>query len=558
MQTRPVQPSPTYSRRLIVLSLGSILLLGALMRLIQLGSVPFQHWDDVFTARAVITYYPKSLAAFRLSAGDAADAANPLAFIKSIHGCLTLAVGFIWMHLVALLGRPLTEFWWHLPFALIGCSLPYTSYRIGQRIVNQRAGLAAALLSSLLPIHVAFSRISGEGHFILATMLQQLCILAWMAYLEQPTAKKAWSVGVVLALDILTDFFFPGLLASLVFIGSISARSSSAPVRSTLRRLLQWRISALIALPLLLQIGLAGYTWRTGRAVGMLGRAITQFRSGESTVGSLNALKNGESLLAGSNIVFVLILLVAIAVYSARFARLERRLAIPLFHAVVYLVPLILIQRERLIGHYIPVLASLVVFVGCVYGCLRRPRQAVIASITLGGLALSLGLTALSMVYRVPSIAFLEAAPEHGAVGTDYGTKAAAWWIRQHTPRDALVFGDVFAQQGTANVGYYYRRPSVGLAIPFPDQSASVRLALDSAETLDFLVIGVDSVSFFPPSFLDAWEIQAIVTVNQAPSLYIYGPPDAGIAGETPERLEAAVLNERFDQTYLTYPAIIE
>jgi hypothetical protein len=61
----------------VLVLLGLILVIGVLVRLILLGSVPFQHWDDVFTARAVITYYPKASTEFRLSAGSAADAPIP-------------------------------------------------------------------------------------------------------------------------------------------------------------------------------------------------------------------------------------------------------------------------------------------------------------------------------------------------------------------------------------------------------------------------------------------------------------------------------------------------
>jgi hypothetical protein len=475
-----------------------------------------------------------------------------------VHGSLTLLIGFVCIHIVALLRLPMTEFLWHLPFALFGALLPWTSYRLARHVGTVHAGLAAALLTSLLPLHVAFSRISGEGHLVLATGLQQLCLLEWLRYLDHPTPKKAWAVGLVLALDILTDFFFLGMLLSLVFGTYASTAQTCTSFKAALKGLLQWRISVLALGPLLLQGALAAYTWVTGRPVGMPGRTIAQLRSGDSTVGSLNLGRNLATLQAGANSIFILATVLCIGVYLLRRGHLDRRSAIPGVHSLIYLVPLVFIQRERLIGHYLPVLVSLCVFCTCIFGTLVHRRQRILSTLALAVTALALLLTMLSMVYKIPSVALLETAPEHGAVGTDSGAKAAAWWIRQNTPADALIFGDAFAGQDAATAEYYYRRPMKGLYIPFPNMEASVQIALDSAADLDYLVLGVAPVPHFPPAFLNQWHVQAIITVDHQPTLWIYRRTRAGSLATPPTVLEATTINPQFDRMYLTYPTLVE
>lgn len=551
----------TPAARLVILA-GAITLIGIALRTIKIGSVPFQHWDDVYTARTIVRYYPTAQSEFRLSFGSGPnDAYNPLTFVKSIHGPLTLMVGFVWMHLVALTGLPIDEPMWHLPFALLGALLIPTSYALGTRLRNQRAGLLAAALVAVLPIHVAFSRISGEAHFILAAGLQQACLLLWHRYLAQRTPRTALATGVVLGLAILTDFFFVGLLVTLGVMTLLHLRRQQGgiPIWTALRTLGQWRMALPALGPLLFQGALAGYTLVSNQPTGMFGRVLSQLSTAETQAGGMALAGPLANLVHGSNGLFVIVVVGALVLFGITRAYRDDGIIVALVYPLVYLLPLLFIQRERLIGHHIPVLTGLCVFLACVLDHVSSTRRW--RRVVNGGVALLSGallLTTLSMVYRVPVVPLLAAEPEHGAVGQDHGTKAAAWWIIHNTPEDALVYGDAFAHQDFAVTGYYYRRATAGLSIPLPDIQAQVDNALKGADTFDYLVLGIENVPAFPASFMAPWEVYAVVTVQAQPRLHIYGPRPRPNAETPVPVLESTTLNERYDQTYAIYPTLVE
>lgn len=548
-----------YSKKVLskpyALLLLAIIILGLLLRTIYLGSVPFQHWDDVFTARTIIRYYPKSTTEFRLIPGSPTDPANPLSFITSVHGVVTLILGFIWMHIVALAGLPINEFMWHLPFALFGSTLSISSFLLGKKLQNTQTGVIAALFTSVLPIHVAFSRISGEGHFIVATGFQQFCLLAWIMYLYQPSKKKALFVGTLLAITILTDFFFIGIILTMLWASFLYRRDKN--ILSIIKDFFQIRIIGIIILPFLFQLLLAAYSWIRNRPVGMFGRVITQFRNGESQLSGINLQENILNLFSGSNIIFIIAVLLAIIIYAIWF-RANYASSVSLVYAIVYITPLIIIQRERLIGHYIPVLAVLCLFLATIINKIVENRSTLLGITISGIIALSLFITTMSMVYKIPSIRFLETKPEHGAVGVDSGIKAAAWWIRNNTNPNAVVFGDAFAGQDFASASYYYHRSVVGLAIPFPNHDASVQAALQNEDKLDFLVLGINNIQLYPKDFIERWHIYAVITVNYQPKLYIYGRKQTIDSFNKSVFIESTEINHDFDQRYLTYPAIVQ
>jgi hypothetical protein len=548
---------PSLAIWLLVVIVGA----GIALRTIGIGSVPFQHWDDVYTARSVLRYSPGPRTEFRLSLSSGpTDPVNPLTFVKSVHGPLTLIVGFVWMHLVALFRIPLDEGMWHLPFALLGSVLIATSYLLGSRLRSRRAGLIAAALVAVLPLHVAFSRISGEAHFILATGLQQACLLMWWRYLEHATKRAALATGVLLGLAILTDFFFVGLLITLGVMAFFHARThtGAASVRTTLRPLGQWRIVLPALGPLLLQLALAGYTLMSHQPAGMFGRVLSQLRTEEAAAGGLDLGSPLANMIHGSNWLFVGVIITSIVLFALSRAYRDAGVTVALALPLVYLFPLLFLHRERLIGHYIPVLTGFCLFLACLVDHLSAVLvRRLIALGMVSILVATLLLSTLSMVYRIPVGSLFQSIPEHGAIGRDYGTKAAAWWLLHNTPSDALVFGDAFAQQDFAVGGYYYRRPMVGLSIPFPNMQASVQEALKAADKLDYLVLGIDNVAAFPASFMENWEVYAVVTVQQKPTLYIYGRRPY-LASSPPQVLESTTLNEAYDRQYAVYPALLQ
>jgi uncharacterized membrane protein len=542
--------------------LTAIMVVGVVLRTRSIGSVPFQHYDDVSTARTIVYYAPSATTKFRLHLGsNPTDPLNPLTFVKAPHGPLTLMIGFLWMHIVALTGMPLDERLWHLPFALIGSLIVPTSYALGRSLRNRQTGFIAATLVALLPLHVAFSRISGEAHFILTAGLHQACMLLWRHYLAQRRPRHALATGILLGMTLLTDFFFVGILITLWVMTLLHWRkhASGGTVWAATRMLLQWRVILPLLAPLLLQGALAGYSLVSRQPVGMYGRIIDQLQSTDTQVGSISLLAPLENLAHGTNVLFVMVVVGAMVLFVWTRAYRYDTITIPLVLPVVYLLPLLVLQRERLVGHYIPVLTGLCVFVACFLDHLSSDSRWRMAM--RGGVPIVVGtlfLTTLSMVYRVPVGAAFATMPEHGAIGQDYGAKAAGWWVRQNTPRDAVIYGDALANQDYAVSSYYYRRQVVALPNPARSMEESVQAAVQAAATLDYLVLGVDHVTAFPPTFMAAWEVYAIVTVHQQPRLFIYGPHPRPRPDIPPVVLESTSVNEAYDQQYAVYPALVQ
>src|SRR5262245_10485738 len=118
----------------LVLILGA-LLVGALLRVGDIGR-PFASGDHAEVAAVVSFFYPRDVRAFSL-----VNQASIWHLLENPHGIAPILLALIWTSLVGIVGISITEFWWNIPFALLGlCSIPL-AYRLGQQLGGRLAGI---------------------------------------------------------------------------------------------------------------------------------------------------------------------------------------------------------------------------------------------------------------------------------------------------------------------------------------------------------------------------------------------------------------------------------
>ncbi|NJO05965.1 MAG: hypothetical protein HC876_10840 [Chloroflexaceae bacterium] len=208
----PANAAPTWRllhSRSAVLVLALALLLGAVLRLL-FNNQPFPTSDHAETAAIATFFYPRSLDALIPSGRSVWQ------IFTAVHGILPPFIGMAVTTLAGLLGIPITEFVWNLPFVLIHLSsLPLAALLIS-RLGSGRGGMIAAFFLAVLPIHIALSRASGVTHTPLNTLCQMITIVLLVRYVAQPTPRHARHAGLALSINLLTDQLFP-LLFVLVF-----------------------------------------------------------------------------------------------------------------------------------------------------------------------------------------------------------------------------------------------------------------------------------------------------------------------------------------------------
>lgn len=549
-----------------------ICVLSICLRFVSLGGVPFQHADDISTVWATSFYYPRGIASFRM--GDGSLEPNPLGILTVGHGPLQVLISLVCAWISSVLGIRLTEVAWHLPFAAIGGLTTVMAYAIASGLQGRRAGLISALFVATLPLHVAFSRTSGESHYILASMLQLLSLYFWTKYLATMSSRFALWTGLSVAADMLTDLSFPALLLTL------SLLTGAHVFQNSPERKLRWiRIAKLIAdwrllLPMLVPSAIHAWTaWETlgrGNPVGMFGRILSEGSSTYTRVGGLFVRPFLENLSYGSNTVFLVLILGLLIVYIYQRSglgrnRCLRRSLYPqdvfAIHIACYSAPLIfLFSRGRLIGHFIPIGVSLCIFAA--FGIdrwldSRSTKQ--IARVGCGATTVAFALTVVSTVFGVPMPDPFHRPIEHGGVGIDFGTKAAAFWVRANTPAGAVLFTDSYAGQSLPLNLYYYHRPVVSdYTGPETSPDTEMKMLMANLPIIDVIVLGSEQFGRIPKQIAAEFRVSAEVLKAQGVSLYIMTRRQSTEANQAAEVLSADIYNDVYDRRYASLDDIID
>jgi hypothetical protein len=518
----------------------AVLLVSALLRFVDLGR-PFPSGDHAEVAAVVAFFYPRELRSFVPS-----YQASTWHLLENPHGVTPVTLALIWTTLVGGVGVHITEFWWNVPFALLGLCIIPLSYRLGRQLGGEPAGVIAALFMAVLPVQVTLSRASGGGsHIVIALLAQIWVVSALLDYYQQPTAATSRRASLALVCAILTDVMLPVLLFMVLAIGVCSVQTDPPTFGMRLRRarrllfgspIIRWPLVALawpIGLLFLQAAGLISYGGLLGRLFGGSSRQpgirIGEFlQNAALNVGPLSLL-----LLAGCAIVTVPALL-----------RLERR-GLLLVWSAFYLAPFMIFSRPYVFDFYLLGITPLVFNAALVIAswlgspALVRRLAAGAGMLLLLGLLIGRSFTMIVGVNLGPALGSGQAA---GAIFPDSGLKAASWWIRAHTPPDALIFADVPFEP--YQLSYYTHRPV--LAVTDAEQPEEVYQLLDTApQPPAFYLVVPGNEALLRAHAHDAPALAATVLVDGRPALLIYGQ-----ASGAPEQIEAAQANRRFDEQF--------
>jgi len=543
-----------------IVLISIVFLLGLGIRTVNLGGVPFQSGDDVSTAWATVWYYPRGLESFHL--GDSSLEPNPSGIITLGHGPLQVLVAYIWVTLVdSFLNIPIVEVVWHLPFAMLGSVTVLASYLLGSELQSNRAGILSALFVAVIPLHVAFSRTSGESHYILASLLQTISILFWWRFLTTKLKLMAFLAGLAVAADMLTDFAFPGLLLILFFSSLIHYSGRLHRPRSALVRalfdLLRWQFILPLAVPLAVHGYAIQQTLEHGKPVGMLGRFISSSQSDYTEVGGVFAGPAIDNLAYATNILVVLIGFAAALLVAVRWKYMAKA-SVPLLWSLVYVSPFVfLVARDRLVGHFIPVSVAFCILIAMTIDKLWDSKFASAFSRMAAVIVfLSLLLTTLSMVFGISTWTVFHRPIEHGGIGYDRGTKAAALWVRQNTPTSSLLFTDPHAKQSLSLSLYYYHRPVISQELdPGVSPETALHLLSENLSRVDIIVIGAERFDLLPNEVKERYATSAVILVNEDPSLYILTRRDKTVP--EPEVISAEMSNRQYDELYAELEDIV-
>ncbi len=119
-----------------------------------------------------------------------------------LHPPLTHILMNGWLHVA---GE--TELAVRLPWVVIGLFNILLTYRMGQRLMDRRVGLLAALLIATAPTFILYTRF--EKYYSLTIFLSLVFILIGLRLWSRPNWRIAGIYGVVLAALLYTDYFAP-------------------------------------------------------------------------------------------------------------------------------------------------------------------------------------------------------------------------------------------------------------------------------------------------------------------------------------------------------------
>ncbi|NJN68351.1 MAG: hypothetical protein HC884_17390 [Chloroflexaceae bacterium] len=328
------------------LLIGLALVVGAALRLIENGH-PFASSDHAELAAIITFFYPRSLESLIPSATSSWN------MLTNPHGILSPLIGTVSMTLFGLMGGTINEFWWNLPFVLLNLlPIPLSAMLVGHLTGRRMAGAWAALLVALLPIHAALSRSSGliipvalNFHFV--------TILCCLRYFEAPTPRRAWWLGVALAVHLTVEMLFPVLLVLVFGVGLLSVRTTAPGLFLRFYRVRKLMFDLRVMLLPLLVLGfhLALLIAHSQGWTPFGGLAARLLQGSNRTPGLYPADFWNNATYAVGTVAFPILLLLGVASLPSLW-RLELR-ALPVLWAIIYLTPFIVFTRPHVYEYFL-------------------------------------------------------------------------------------------------------------------------------------------------------------------------------------------------------------
>jgi hypothetical protein len=528
--------------------IGVAVAVGALLRLIG-NNQPFPSSDHAELAAIVTFFYPRDFESLLFSDGSTWN------ILVSAHGVISPLIGIVAGTIYGILGVHINEFWWNLPFVLVHLLTIPLGALLARRLAGTWAGVFAALLIAVLPMHVALSRASGVGHTPLNFCFHLITLLCFLRYIEQPTGRRAWWASGALSLNLLVDQLFPLLFVLVFAVGVLAADSDSSSLRQRIARarelifaprimLLPFGVLCLI----LLLVILNGSGMTDGAGI-----ATRLFAGSDRQPGIyLSAFVDNARYIVGT---LALVLLAALGAWRLpALWRLELR-ALPLAWSLLYLLPFLLFTRPHVHELFLIGIAPLTINAATVLGdWVRRPARPVrwasaLALVLLVGL---FSLRTLSMVFSIDVVGFVDRGGAVGGLYRDQGLKAAALWVRTHTEEDELIFAD--AAYEPYQLWYYLRRPFLGLTDAERPEDAYLLLTENPDKQPALYLVKPHHVELLERYASGNPRLQAQVMVEGEPALLIYGHDNSDPASV--ETIVADQANQQFDARYGSWRAM--
>jgi hypothetical protein len=442
------------------------MLIGAWLRLAG-NNQPFPSSDHAELAALVTFFYPRDWSMLLPSSTSTWN------LLTTAHGILPLTIGLISSTLTGLMGIKITEFWWNLPFVLTNLLAIPLAASLTKRLSQPKAGVFAAFLIALMPIHIGLSRASGLSHISLTFCCQLLSLLALLNYFEDQSPRQATKAGLALALNLCVEQLFPLLFILIFLYGILVIPSKPNTQPSLMQRVERTRhllfTNRVMILPLLMicfhfvvMLGYIGGFWASGGPAARL----RQGSSGEAGLHLFDAWNNASYCIGSLS----LALLLGLGMLNLpALWRLEKR-AFPLLWSLVYLLPFVLFTRKHVYELFILGLAPLTFNAAIMLATVwQRSAKSSRRWLTYGlftMLSTFYLLRTFTMIFGFnpgPELATLVGIGEApGAImPKDQGLKAAAWWVRQNSQPADLIFGDSAYEQ--YQLWYYLHRPFLGV-----------------------------------------------------------------------------------------------
>jgi hypothetical protein len=521
--------------------LALAILTGATLRLIN-NDQPFHTSDHAQLASVVTFFYPRNLEALIPSATSSWN------LLTNPHGMLPSVIGITFSTLIGIAGMTITEFWWNLPFVLVNLLPIPLAAIIVARVANKRAGLLAAFLLAILPLHTSLSRASGlnipvalDCHFV--------TVLAFLNYYQEPTRNHARWAGIALAINLTVEVLFP-ILFGMVFAIGVLLTNPTKPgilmrIQQTRKRMFDTRVMLLPLLVVFFNFAMLIAYVQGWISFGGLAARLAEGSDRQPGIYPGDFWDNATYAIG--TIAFPLLLALGAAGLPA-LVRFEQR-ALPLLWSLVYLLPFLIFTRPHVYEYFLFGTAPLTLNAAIVIanwweqGGLRRWLAAGIYPVLLVLFALRM----VSMVFGIDVAPVVGTGQAPGAVLPDQGFKAAAWWVRNHTEPDDLVFADSAFEE--YQVWYYMRRPFI--AVTDAEYAGEAYEMLDNAERTPELYLVVPGNEDLLRQATDSMpHLQATVYADEQgqPLLHIYGHEEH--EQQAPEMIQRQTANRIFDQQF--------
>lgn len=524
------------------------LFIGALaLRLYRL-SPTFNVRDDIILASYVVDSIPQQWSIQSFLTIEHAAIGNPLRLLAYALGAVQPILIFIILLFYNLAGIPITEFTWVLPVILLGAATVFPVYVLTKKLSDNNAGLVAALLLAVLPIHVMESR-SLAAAWVLAFLLEVLFLILFISYLE---GKKRFLIpaSIILALYILSHNQFPSL-APVIFYTAFVYQDHSEPLLQRCVKTIQiFRSWKLWFLPALSFSGLLSlhiiFTYfiepefRGGKAgVGALGHMLDRGLSWGFYPGPV--LQNWSDNIAPP---LFAVSLLATSLSFGYFWRWNKK-SILLVWGLSYILPFIFVVRFTIVRGYLSdavfafTILTAVASLDIAHRYFRTDRFAIALVVLLSMITLPYTFSSTYQINLVNLGQFFFLPSFHGSLEPDTGVKAAGYWLRKNTGTFANV---LTIGVDPVLIRFYSGRKIYGIIDG--TEKEGLEYLLEVKERIDYIIM--KSSTGLKSSNLLGFKLCTIILNDDMPILYIYNKD-----GKSPPVTEVVdVYNHRFNQEY--------